>query len=162
MRLSFFFSLGVFIIIFSCEPSSVPPPEVIERVSEVAFFEQLEMTNPTHVYEVDSDQEINLTTQKGVELYIEQGSFVDANGEPLIGKVDISIKEVFSSAEVFMEPIVTTSNGVLIETRGLRQRKMEISWHWLQIKPSNLLFLALWINMKGQAYFTVEKGRITK
>ncbi|WP_020535564.1 hypothetical protein [Lewinella cohaerens] len=140
MRLSFFFSLGLLMLIFSCEPSS-PLPEVMERVSETTFFEQLEMTNPTHVYEVNSEQEVNLTTQKGVELYIEQGSFVDANGEPVVGKVDISVKEVFSSSEVFMEPIVTTCNGALIETRGMLKITAEQNGNELALAPNKAIEL---------------------
>lgn len=138
MRLSFFFSLGFLMLLFSCEPSS-PLPEVMERVSETTFFEQLEMTNPTHVYEVDSEQDVNLTTQKGVELYIEQGSFVDANGEPVVGKVDISVKEVFSSSEVFMEPIVTTCNGALIETRGMLKITAAQNGNELALAPNKAI-----------------------
>jgi hypothetical protein len=140
MRLSFFFSLGFLLIIFGCEQSS-SPPEVMERVSETTFFEELEMANPTHVYEVNSEHEVNLTTPKGVELYIEQGAFVDANGVPVVGQVDISIKEVFSSSEVFMEPIVTTCNGALIETRGMLKITAEQNGNELALAPNKAIEL---------------------
>lgn len=50
-------------------------------------------------------------------------------------------KEVFSSSEVFMEPIVTTCNGALIETRGMLKITAEQNGNELALAPNKAIEL---------------------
>jgi hypothetical protein len=60
-----------------------------------------------------------LQGQKGTRIFIPAGSFVDANGQPVNGKVDIALLEIATVGDFLKANLQTVCNGQLLQSEGM-------------------------------------------
>lgn len=71
-------------------------------------------------FEISNDREVYLKTKKGTIIKITPYSFVNASGQPVVGKVDVAITECYDYSSMLLSNLTTESesNGFL-ETGGM-------------------------------------------
>jgi hypothetical protein len=69
--------------------------------------------------QVDNTKDTLVFGSKGTGLFFEKESFELPDGTIPKGKISIQLKECYSNSDIVRENLATTSNGKLIETRGM-------------------------------------------
>ncbi len=70
-------------------------------------------------FEMNSEEDIYITGKSGTDIFIPKNAFVDTDGNPVSGNVNIELKEFYSFKDFFSEKLGTKSNGALLETNGM-------------------------------------------
>jgi hypothetical protein len=106
----------------SSTPTLVSLPKTIEadeeRTSSSSSFNPLKAL-PIQKYEVTAEKGALLETQEGILVSIPSHAFVDQNGAPVDGEVDIEIREALSAASIVKAGLSTWADDRLLETGGM-------------------------------------------
>jgi len=96
--------------------------EVLLKAFAFESLEELEKqltTNTTQTSIIDPVQSNLLVGRKGTRVLIEPGTFVDANGNPIIESVVVTWTEALSFADFVGHQLSTLSDGQLLESGGM-------------------------------------------
>lgn len=69
--------------------------------------------------QIDNTKDTLVFGSKGTALFFEKGSFELPDGSMPKGKISIQLKECYSNSDIVRENLTTTSNGKLLETKGM-------------------------------------------
>lgn len=105
MKLIVFFILSVFIF-FSCASDK-----------RVSIQEKLE--KPTQEFYLSTKTDTMISGKEGTMIYIEKGSFVDAVGTAITDSVVVTLKELYSIADILQSNTTMQSGDKLLETGGM-------------------------------------------
>lgn len=70
-------------------------------------------------FSIAADRDTTLIGANGTVLRIFENSFVDAEGNSVEGEVEVTLKEAYSKRDIVMGNLVTTYNGMLLESDGM-------------------------------------------
>lgn len=70
-------------------------------------------------FELNADQDTVVETADGIVIAIPANSFLDANGQPAKGKIQLEVKEALNSADIMKAGLNTKSGDKLLETGGM-------------------------------------------
>ena len=70
-------------------------------------------------FELNADQDTVVETADGIVIAIPANSFLDANGQPVKGKIQLEVKEALSAADIMKAGLNTRSGDKLLETGGM-------------------------------------------
>lgn len=71
------------------------------------------------IIQIDNSKDTLIFGSQGTGLYFEKNSFVLSDGSYPKGEISIQLKECYSNSDMIREGLSTTSNGKLLETRGM-------------------------------------------
>ncbi len=77
-----------------------------------------------------------LETKDGIVFALSKESFVDENGKPVEGGIDVVVKEAMSAEAIITSGLSTTSNGELLETGGMFYISAYANGKELKINPN--------------------------
>lgn len=95
---------------------------------------------PLQNFELDAEKDTVVETQDGIVIAIPAHSFLDANGQPATGTIQLEVKEALKAADIMKAGLNTKSGDKLLETGGMfyiNARKDDAS---LKIDPKNALY----------------------
>lgn len=104
MRNIFLWTLTIFLA--ACNPND-----------QKAFQQTLAVKSET--LQIDNTKDTLIFGSKGTGLFFEKESFELPDGTKPKGKIVIQLKECYTNADIVRENLSTTSNGQLLETRGM-------------------------------------------
>ena len=112
-HLSFFLVVISFsLFVFSCNSNEEEKNEQnaktdslsTAKLSEIIpSFEDFDVAYTRH--EMDTKSEFNFKTESGSEVSVPSGAFIDAEGNPIDGKVDIQYREIKSPSEMIISGV---------------------------------------------------------
>lgn len=70
-------------------------------------------------FELNADQDTVVETADGIVIAIPANSFLDANGQPAKGKIQLEVKEALNAADIMKAGLNTKSGDKLLETGGM-------------------------------------------
>lgn len=70
-------------------------------------------------FELNADQDTVVETADGIVIAIPANSFLDANGQPAKGKIQLEVKEALNAADIMKAGLNTKSDDKLLETGGM-------------------------------------------
>jgi hypothetical protein len=68
---------------------------------------------------VYNNKDVSFEGSKGTKIFIPAASFVDANGQPVNGKVDIELLEIASVGDFLKANLQTICNGQVLQSEGM-------------------------------------------
>lgn len=72
---------------------------------------------------IQNNKDTFIEGAEGTLIFLEKESFINGRGEAVTDSVEISLKEVYSLADIIGQPISTTSDEGLLETGGMIELK---------------------------------------
>lgn len=69
-------------------------------------------------FTIDQSSAVTITGNKGIEIYIPQNAFVDANNQVVTGSIVVELKEILSVKDMVLSNKQTVSNGEILESGG--------------------------------------------
>ncbi|MEM9928457.1 MAG: hypothetical protein AAF840_01435 [Bacteroidota bacterium] len=109
-------SLLLVFSLFACQPVAPAP----DPVSSAELHERIETKLSVFTTTLTSDRDTIIRTPNDVLVQVPAGVFVDAQGHPVEGEVELQLQEVFTKAQTLLQPISTvTTSGELIASRGM-------------------------------------------
>ena len=103
-------------ILFSCNESEKgeEPKEIFNRIvfTETPADNAYSSLKPSiQKFEINSDKPTTIIAAKGTEILIPQDCFVDNDGKPVKGKIQIEIIEAFSLSDFITSGLTTLSDS---------------------------------------------------
>jgi hypothetical protein len=74
---------------------------------------------PSQQFTINTAIDTVIETQGGIVMYIPKGSFLDDNGNTIIGNVDFEVKEALNTAQIVMGGLSSMSGDKLLESGGM-------------------------------------------
>jgi hypothetical protein len=71
------------------------------------------------MFELNADQDTVVETADGIVIAIPANSFLNANGQPAKGKIQLEVKEALNAADIMKAGLNTKSGDKLLETGGM-------------------------------------------
>src|SRR6266581_4447323 len=81
-------------------------------------FQQL-ISVRTDTLKIDNTKDTLISGLKGTALFFEKKSFQLPDGTDPSGKISIVLKECYTNSDIIRENLSTTSDGKLLESRGM-------------------------------------------
>lgn len=91
-------------------------------------------------FELNADQDTVVETADGIVIAIPANSFLDANGQPAKGKIQLEVKEALNAADIMKAGLNTKSGDKLLETGGMFYINARQDGASLKIDPKNPLY----------------------
>jgi len=82
-----------------------------------SFYKQFE--KPTQSFNFKSDEDKLITCKEGTIISVKSNSFVTESGKPVKGDLNIRVKEYYTSSDILLANLTTTSDGKILETGGM-------------------------------------------
>ena len=74
---------------------------------------------PTTHYAIDTNQDTTLVGKSGTKLHIYKNSFVDSDGLPFQGNVNVELREATTKEDILLGKMFTVSDGNILESGGM-------------------------------------------
>ena len=116
--LLFVFLLASF---FSCQ-TNLPNPEITDRVifKESPLDSVYSILRPEiQEFTINTNQPNKVVAKKGTEIFIPENCFVDEFGKSVLGKVEVTVTEVFELEDFITSGLATMSDGQLLISNGM-------------------------------------------
>jgi hypothetical protein len=108
-----FISLFILItFLISCKKNKGNNTDVFNKVYTVDNIS-------TQTFSIDPGIDNIITGTNGTKIRIPKNSFVDSSGQPILGIIEIQLKEVLTKQEMVLSNLTTTFNGKPLETGGM-------------------------------------------
>ena len=78
----------------------------------------------------------SITGTKGIKIDFPTNAFLDANGNPVMGNVKLTLKEVLSKRDILLSGKMTESNGQILITGGEFQILASLNGQPLKLNPA--------------------------
>jgi hypothetical protein len=95
---------------------------------------------PVQNFELNSEKDTVIETKDGIVFAIPAHSFLDANGQPAKGNIQLEIKEALNAADIMKAGLNTRSGDKLLETGGMFYINARQDGASLNIDPKNPLY----------------------
>ncbi|MFK7775538.1 MAG: hypothetical protein AB8F94_25575 [Saprospiraceae bacterium] len=116
MKYTYFFIFFLFTF-FACQNDSIPERVTFKSTPLDEVYQDLRPE--VQEFSISNNQPNKIKAAKGTEIFVPENSFVDANGNPIKGKVEVKIIEAFSLEDFITSGLVTQSNGQLLISNGM-------------------------------------------
>jgi len=100
------------VFITSCNKHKGNKTDVFTRVYSVNNI-------TTQTFSIDATIDNIIAGTNGTKIRIPKNSFVDSTGQPILGTVEIKLKEALTKKEMVLGNLTTTFNGKPLETGGM-------------------------------------------
>lgn len=74
---------------------------------------------PVQTFRIDTERDTLLKSQAGTTIRIFKNTFVNSNGENVIGSVEIEFKEALTTFDMVLANLTTTTDGKMLQTGGM-------------------------------------------
>jgi mono/diheme cytochrome c family protein len=95
---------------------------------------------PLQNFDINTEKDTVIETKDGIVFAIPAHSFLDANGQPAKGNVQLEIKEALKAADIMKAGLTTKSGDKLLETGGMFYINARQDDASLKIDPKNALY----------------------
>ena len=135
-------------ILFSCNESE-KGEEPKEKINRIVFTETpadsayLPLKPSVQKFEINNDKPTTIIADKGTEILIPQDCFVDNNGKPVKGKIQIEIIEAFSLSDFITSGLTTLSDSKLLLSNGMLFIDAKSDGNSLQLKDESELTISM-------------------
>jgi hypothetical protein len=92
---------------------------------------------PSQFFEVNGAEDKIVETQEGIVVAIPEGAFLDENGNPVSGNIEVEIKEAITPEQIMLSGLTTQSGDDLLETGGMFYINARKNGKSLQLNPDN-------------------------
>jgi len=92
---------------------------------------------PVQNFELEGDKDAVVETKDGIVIAIPANAFIDANGKPVKGRIDLEVKEALNAADIMKAGLNTKSGDKLLETGGMFYINAKQDGVSLKIDPKN-------------------------
>lgn len=93
---------------------------------------------------VNTEKSASIIFKEGTKILIPANAFLDAKtGKPVIGKIDLEVKEFYKLSDILMANLTTKSNDKILETGGMLYIDATLNGSELKLKPEksiNIVF----------------------
>lgn len=113
-------------------------PELNEQGSKL--WSDADKYLPLQNFELDTEKDTVVETQDGIVFAIPAHTFLDANGKPATGTVQLEIKEALKAADIMKAGLNTKSGDKLLETGGMFYINARQGNASLKIDPKNNIY----------------------
>lgn len=104
-----------------------------------ALFEKT--TPPSQHYEINNKKDVVIKSKLGTVVTIPPNCFVNSNGKAIDSKIDIELKEVFSTSDLLLANLSTTTDDGLWITEGAFYLDATANGKKLKINPSKWIYV---------------------
>lgn len=94
-------------------------------------------------YQIRGDQHVKLVGQQGTTVWIDAGSFLGADGMPVQGAIDITLRETYDLNDIMAAGLSTSSGEQLLETGGMIYVQASANGQAVQLKPGTELLIGM-------------------
>jgi len=91
-------------------------------------------------FELDAEKDTVIETTDGIVIAIPANSFINTNGKPVRGKIELEVKEALKPSDILKAGLSTKSGEKLLETGGMFYVNARQNGASLQINPNNPLY----------------------
>lgn len=91
----------------------------VEVIQDTVTLEDFGVKDEDDKYSISAQKDTLLSSPNGIGVFINGSSFVDEQGNPVEGEVQIVIKDLTKLSEMFTENMSTLSPEGMLETRGM-------------------------------------------
>ena len=154
-----------FLLVFACQ--NTDNSQKIDKPDNETVAANTALANASHldslekqVFSISADSMHFLVGKQGGVILVHPQSFVDENGKPVQGKIDIEFREVQEAKDFVKSRISTVSDGKILQTAGSYFVGASQNGKALQVNPkSGGLFVAIPALKKDTAmrFFVGEK-----
>lgn len=114
-----------------------------------ALFEKI--TPPSQHYEINSKKEAVIKSKLGTVVTIPSNCFVGTNGKLIEGKIDIELKELFSTSDLLLANVSSNIDDGLWATEGAFYIDATANGKKLKINPEKWIYVRTNINKTDKA-----------
>jgi len=104
-----------------------------------ALFEKT--TPPSQHYEINNKKEVVIKSKLGTVVSIPSNCFVNGNGKTIEGKIDVELKEVFSTSDLLLANLYTNNDDGMWITEGAFYLDATANGKKLKINPSKWIYV---------------------
>ena len=105
-------------VIASISPSA-DPIEYVNSERNIEVEADADQYVPSQVFQIESDKDTVITTTGGISLQVMAHTFVDEEGEPITGAVELEVKEALDPLTIMEGGLSTMSGAQALETGGM-------------------------------------------
>ena len=116
MKYTYFFIFSL-LTFFACQNDSIPERVTFKSTPLDEVYQDLRPE--VQEFSISNNQPNKIKAGKGTEIFVPENSFVDANGNPIKGKVEVKLIEAFSMEDFITSGLATQSNGQLLISNGM-------------------------------------------
>lgn len=95
---------------------------------------------PAQGFVLDGSRDTVVVTKGGIVLVIPAGGFLDENGQPVKGSIDIQLREALDPATILRSGLSTRSGNRLLETAGMFDLEVSRNGKALRVNPAAKLY----------------------
>ncbi len=114
-----------------------------EKLAMQALFKNRLADVPKQKFRFSTDSVSFLIAKKGTVIYVQPGNFIDENGKPVTGEVDLEVSEVITMQDFINAGISTMAGDKMLETGGTFYIQASKDGKPLKINPKTGLGLAI-------------------
>ncbi len=96
---------------------------------------------PGQIFSLNTNQDTVIQTRGGMVLAVPANCFLDENGNPVTGPIDLEVKEALDPASMMKAGLSTKSGGNLLETAGMFYINSRKDGKSLRINPNNGIYV---------------------
>ncbi len=111
--MKYFHFLVLILLVFSCSEQDT------QQDLSSDLVDLSEKLNPTQSFDINPKNDTLIEGRQGTRVYFSANSLIFENGEQPTSRVTIKLKEVYSTSEMILNDLATTSNGELLQTSGM-------------------------------------------
>lgn len=120
-RLAFLnFCLATILLIWRCkqaEPLAIAPRPIVDKPEQAALFSK--WASKPQVFNLNLRADTAVTCQNGTVISVQQGAFVDQNGEVVTDNVQLRVIEALNFGDYLRNDLQTVAGGQLLQTAGM-------------------------------------------
>lgn len=146
-------------------PKTTPQAESPKPIKEVSRWIEAGRYIPSQNFEIRADKGNVIETKGGLVMAIPADAFVDENGSPISGAIQLEVKEALDPVTIIKAGLSTVSNGDLLETGGMFYINATQAGKSLQMDPKAKMLVEIPTDstLEGMQLFDgegTEDGRI--
>ncbi|MEL7221465.1 MAG: hypothetical protein AAGJ93_09115 [Bacteroidota bacterium] len=107
-----FFLIATVLFISSCN-------QEVEVLKDTVTLENFGIIDENDAYAISAEQDTLLISPNGIGVFVNGDSFVDEQGNPVEGEVQIEIQDLTKLSEMFTVNMSTLSPEGMLETKGM-------------------------------------------
>ena len=140
-KLSGFF-IALAVLLGSCQPELSYLANEADVLQSVTDFHE-KQRKEQQVFKVNATNTGVISASKGAKLYLPSNGFITPDGRPVSGDMQVSVKEIYTPADMIFNNMPTTSNGKLLESGGEFQVVVSQNNIPLKLAPGNFIKIGI-------------------
>lgn len=148
MSSKFIFPFLVALLLAACVPTAQDTSATAPTKKEVFLPTALEavysqIRPKVQTFTVDNTVPAKVVADKGTEVFIPENSFIDQNGKPVTGPVEVEIVEAFDLSDFLTSGLATMSDGKLLISNGMMNIEAKADGVPVKLKESASLAISM-------------------